>query len=147
MTTYKIPLDGWPDDVREKIEEARRAVEQRPLQFIIDDETRPLWECAKRAAAEVAAWPAWKHTEQPRADADQSSAFWRSVAELAAMRKDIPEERRAMSAVRQMADAASAVRQMTEADCCRGDLRLFRCVAVEREAEYEDEMAEIGGEG
>jgi hypothetical protein len=34
---------------------------------IDDDETRALWETAKRAKAEVESWPAWKHNEVPRA--------------------------------------------------------------------------------
>lgn len=37
-----------------------------PLLITIDDETRPLLETAERAAAEVAAWPAWKRNELPR---------------------------------------------------------------------------------
>lgn len=36
------------------------------LETVIDDETRPLLEAAKRAAAEVANWPAWKRNELPR---------------------------------------------------------------------------------
>jgi hypothetical protein len=37
---------------------------------IDDDETRALWETAKRAKAEVESWPAWKHNEVPRASSD-----------------------------------------------------------------------------
>lgn len=41
------------------------AVNDTKLRIILDEETRPLWETAKRAAAEVASWPAWKRNEQP----------------------------------------------------------------------------------
>jgi len=35
------------------------------LQLVVDDqETRAVWETAKRAATEVAAWPAWKRGDQ-----------------------------------------------------------------------------------
>ena len=48
-------------------DEAKRACEQREkLPMTLDDETRPIWEAAQRAAAEVAAWPAWKHNKLPR---------------------------------------------------------------------------------
>lgn len=40
--------------------------EMCPIGLTLDDETRPIWEAAQRAAAEVAAWPAWKHNELPR---------------------------------------------------------------------------------
>lgn len=40
--------------------QAVMADEYARLKIIVDGETRPLLECAKRAAAEVAAWPAWK---------------------------------------------------------------------------------------
>ena len=36
------------------------------LPLILDDETRPIWNAALRARDEVAAWPDWKHTEQPK---------------------------------------------------------------------------------
>lgn len=57
-----------PEDpeLQSQYDEAAQAVRDRKIPLIIDDETRPIWECAQRAAAEVAAWPAWKHTEQPR---------------------------------------------------------------------------------
>lgn len=99
----KIRIDRPTDPETARLwDEAKRACENRPLQLVIDDDTRPLLECARRAAVEVAAWPAWKRTEQPR----------------------------------------------TDADCCRGDLRMCRCVAVERSEELEDEewMAATGGE-
>ena len=38
--------------------------------LIDDDETRALWETAKKAKAEVESWPAWKHNEVPRASSD-----------------------------------------------------------------------------
>jgi hypothetical protein len=38
---------------------------------IDDDETRALWETAKKAKAEVESWPAWKRGEElPRAATD-----------------------------------------------------------------------------
>ena len=37
---------------------------------IDDDETRALWETAKKAKAEVESWPSWKHNEMPRALSD-----------------------------------------------------------------------------
>ena len=40
---------------------------------IDDDETRALWETAKRAKAEVESWPAWQHDEIPRAPADAAA--------------------------------------------------------------------------
>lgn len=43
------------------------------IPIVIDDETRPLWEAAQRAAAEVAAWPAWKHNESSRTDHDDDA--------------------------------------------------------------------------
>lgn len=33
-----------------------------------DPHTKAVWECALRAAEEVAAWPAWKHNEVPDKD-------------------------------------------------------------------------------
>lgn len=39
---------------------------------IDDDQTRALWETAKRAKEEVESWPAWKHNELPRGDASAS---------------------------------------------------------------------------
>jgi hypothetical protein len=41
--------------------------------LIDDDETRALWETAKKAKAEVESWPAWKHNEVPRASSDASA--------------------------------------------------------------------------
>lgn len=41
---------------------------------IDDDETRALWETAKKAKAEVESWPAWKHNEVPRAPSDVSTS-------------------------------------------------------------------------
>jgi len=41
---------------------------------IDDDETRALWETAKKAKAEVDSWPAWKHNEVPRASSDAAAA-------------------------------------------------------------------------
>ena len=41
---------------------------------IDDDETRALWETAKKAKAEVESWPAWKHNEVPRASSDASAS-------------------------------------------------------------------------
>ncbi|TMQ14394.1 MAG: hypothetical protein E6J91_15450 [Deltaproteobacteria bacterium] len=44
---------------------------------IDDEETRALWETAKRAKAEVDSWPAWKRGElvpRPPADAAPDSA-------------------------------------------------------------------------
>jgi hypothetical protein len=43
---------------------------------INDDETRALWETAKKAAAEVESWPAWKHNEVPRAFSDAPPRVW-----------------------------------------------------------------------
>jgi hypothetical protein len=43
---------------------------------IDDDETRALWETAKKAKAEVEAWPAWKHNEVPRAFSDARPRVW-----------------------------------------------------------------------
>ena len=40
---------------------------------IDDEETRALWETAKKAKAEVESWPAWKRNEVPRAPADSAS--------------------------------------------------------------------------
>lgn len=40
--------------------------------LIDDDETRALWETAKKAKAEVESWPAWKHNEVPRTSSDAS---------------------------------------------------------------------------
>lgn len=40
---------------------------------IDDDETRALWETAKKAKAEVESWPAWKHNEVPRASSDAAA--------------------------------------------------------------------------
>lgn len=59
-----------PEDpeLQRQYDEAAQAVRDRKIPLIIDDETRPLWECAKRAAAEVAAWPAWKRNELPKTD-------------------------------------------------------------------------------
>jgi hypothetical protein len=42
--------------------------------LIDDDETRALWETAKKAKAEVESWPAWKHNELPRAPPDASAS-------------------------------------------------------------------------
>jgi len=40
----------------------------KKLKIILDDpETRAVWETAKRAAAEVASWPAWKRGDPPKA--------------------------------------------------------------------------------
>ena len=45
------------------------------LQIRIDDEeTRALWETAKKAQAEVESWPAWKHNELPRESPDASAS-------------------------------------------------------------------------
>lgn len=41
---------------------------------IDDDETRALWETAKKA--EVENWPAWKHNEVPRAFPDTPPRMW-----------------------------------------------------------------------
>jgi hypothetical protein len=41
---------------------------------IDDDETRALWETAKKAKAEVESWPAWKRNEVPRALTDAPPA-------------------------------------------------------------------------
>jgi len=41
---------------------------------IDDDETRALWETAKKAKAEVESWPAWKHNEIPRAPVDTTAS-------------------------------------------------------------------------
>jgi hypothetical protein len=41
---------------------------------IDDDETRALWETAKKAKAEVESWPAWKHNEVPRASSDAAAS-------------------------------------------------------------------------
>lgn len=49
------------------------------IAVVIDAETRPLWETAKRAAQEVAAWPAWKHTEQPKETAVRPASKKRRV--------------------------------------------------------------------
>lgn len=69
MKTFGVPRPTDPE-LRRQWDEAKRAVEERgKLPLILDDETRPVWEAAQRAAAEVKAWPAWKHTEQP-ADPD-----------------------------------------------------------------------------
>lgn len=42
--------------------------------LIDDDETRALWETAKKAKAEVESWPAWKHNEVPGASSDTSAS-------------------------------------------------------------------------
>jgi len=42
--------------------------------LIDDDETRALWETAKKAKAEVESWPAWKHNEVPRSSSDTSAS-------------------------------------------------------------------------
>jgi len=42
--------------------------------LIDDDETRALWETAKKAKAEVESWPAWKHNEVPRESPDASAS-------------------------------------------------------------------------
>jgi hypothetical protein len=42
--------------------------------LIDDDETRALWETAKKAKAEVESWPAWKHNEVPRESTDASAS-------------------------------------------------------------------------
>lgn len=42
--------------------------------LIDDDETRALWETAKKAKAEVESWPACKHNEVPRASSDVSAS-------------------------------------------------------------------------
>ena len=42
---------------------------------IDDDQTRALWETAKKAKAEVESWPAWKHNELPRADPSPSDGI------------------------------------------------------------------------
>lgn len=63
MTRIAIPRPIDPE-LAALWDEAYRA----KLELILDDETRPIWECAKRAAAEVAAWPAWKHNELPSSD-------------------------------------------------------------------------------
>lgn len=47
-----------------------------------DPETRAVWETAKRAAREVAAWPAWKHNELPGRGVD--ALFDRSESVLSA---------------------------------------------------------------
>jgi hypothetical protein len=45
------------------------------LEILIDDEeTRALWETAKKAKAEVEGWPAWKHNEVPRESGDASAS-------------------------------------------------------------------------
>jgi hypothetical protein len=41
---------------------------------IDDDETRALWETAKKAKAEVESWPAWKHNEVPRPSSDAAAS-------------------------------------------------------------------------
>lgn len=41
---------------------------------IDDDETRALWETAKKAKAEVESWPAWKHNEVPRLPSDAAAS-------------------------------------------------------------------------
>lgn len=41
---------------------------------IDDDESRALWETAKKAKAEVENWPAWKHNEVPRMPSDASAS-------------------------------------------------------------------------
>ena len=41
---------------------------------IDDDETRALWETAKKAKAEVESWPAWKHNEVPRVSSDAAAS-------------------------------------------------------------------------
>ena len=41
---------------------------------IDDEETRALWETAKKANAEVESWPAWKHNELPGASPDDSAS-------------------------------------------------------------------------
>jgi hypothetical protein len=43
---------------------------------IDDDETRALWETAKKAKAEVESWPGWKHNEVPRAFSDAPPRVW-----------------------------------------------------------------------
>lgn len=74
---FVAELDAMDESLRQTRQEHRAAItaaESRPigadgkLPLILDDETRPIWEAAQRAAAEVAAWPAWKHTEQPADD-------------------------------------------------------------------------------
>lgn len=44
-----------------------------------DPETKALWETAQRTAAEVAAWPPWKHNEVPSTDRDAEEQRWRAV--------------------------------------------------------------------
>jgi hypothetical protein len=45
------------------------------LEIRIDDnETRALWETAKKAKAEVEGWPAWKHNEVPRVSSDAAAS-------------------------------------------------------------------------
>jgi hypothetical protein len=58
------------------------------LQIRIDDEeTRALWETAKKATAEVESWPAWKHNEVPSESPDASAPDEVEVARSAAGRR------------------------------------------------------------
>lgn len=104
----KIRIERPEDpELQRQYDEARRTLERRKIQLIIDDETRPIWECAQRAAAEVAAWPAWKHTEQPR----------QIIKEAAARFDARPLHRASIEARAELADR----------DCCVGDVTRCRC--------------------
>ena len=52
--------------------------------LIDDDETRALWETAKKAKAEVESWPAWKHNELPRESPDASASEASEASEAVA---------------------------------------------------------------
>lgn len=91
------------------------------IKIVVDDpETREIWETAKRAAAEVAAWPAWKRGEASVSHpmAEDGSEPTTGAGDPDAL---VPDDLwgRAPKVVRETVEAIAA---WAEGYCCDGDV-------------------------
>ena len=78
---------------------------------IDDDETRALWETAKKAKAEVESWPAWKHNEVPSASSDAAWTLFHRFRHAfpQSNRRDVSRRRQLVARAAPIAERTSCI--------------------------------------